>query len=155
MLLLRLWYVTTLPGQGDDLIFSDMFTYDYTAWNLVQGLPVTGETGLNGYHPLSASTYYYPGYTYFLAGVYRVFGHNRAAARLVQAVVGTATVGLVFLVGYLSFGRRPGLVSALLTAVYLPLVYYTGLLLTETWFNFLEMASLVLWLRAWAGRAGC
>ena len=29
---LRLWYVTALPGQGKDLIFSDMRTYDYTAW---------------------------------------------------------------------------------------------------------------------------
>jgi hypothetical protein len=53
---LRLWYVTALPGQGRDLIFSDMRAYDYTGWQMVQGLPVTGEPGLNGYHPLSAST---------------------------------------------------------------------------------------------------
>src|SRR5438067_2298496 len=41
-LALRLWYVTTLPGQGKDLIFSDMATYDYTASQLVRGLPMTG-----------------------------------------------------------------------------------------------------------------
>src|SRR5262249_37784501 len=73
-----------------------------------------------------------------------------AAARVIQGVVGTATVGLVYLVGSLAFGRRAGLTSALLTAIYLPMVYYAGLLLTETWFTFLQMGALALWLRAWA-----
>jgi hypothetical protein len=41
-----------------------------------------------------------------------------------------------------------------LTAVYLPLVYYSGLLLTETWFTFLQMVNLALWLRAWAASPG-
>jgi len=128
-----------------------MHAYDYSAWCLVQGRPVTGEPGFNGYHPLSASTYYFVGYTYFLAAIYALFGHELAAVRVIQGVVGAATVGLVSLVGSLTFGRRPGLVSALLTAIYLPLVYYAGLLLTETWFTFLQMGALALWLRAWAG----
>jgi 4-amino-4-deoxy-L-arabinose transferase-like glycosyltransferase len=148
-LALRLWYVLALPGQGQDLVFSDMHAYDYTAWQLVRGLPVTGEPGLNGYHPLSASTYYYVGYTYFVAALYAMFGHDPAAIRVAQAVVGTLTVGAVYLLGSLCFGRRPGLVAATLTAVYLPLVYYAGLILTETWFLFLQMMALVLWLRAW------
>ena len=76
-LLLRLWYVTTLPGQGgEDLVFSDMLAYDRTGWSMVQGQPVEGEPGLNGYHPLSASTYYFVGYTHFLAAIYSLFGHN-------------------------------------------------------------------------------
>ena len=150
-LVFRLWYVTTLPGQGGkDIIFSDMATYDYTGWSMVQGSPVTGGPGLNGYHPLSASTYYFAGYTYFVAAVYALFGHDRLAVRVVQSVIGAATVGVVYLVGSLTFGRRPGLVAALLTAVYLPLVYYAGLLLTETWFTFLQMTALALWLRAWS-----
>src|SRR3954454_7589255 len=119
-LALRLWYVLVLPDQGRDLIFSDMRTYDYTAWQLVRGLPVTGEPGLNGYHPLSASTYYYVGYTYFIAALYAVFGHWPAAVRVAQAVVGALTVGVVYLLGLLIFGRRPALLGAALTAVYLP-----------------------------------
>jgi 4-amino-4-deoxy-L-arabinose transferase-like glycosyltransferase len=154
-LLLRLWYVVTLPGQGgQDLIFSDMANYDQTAWCLVQGLPVTGGPGFNGYHPLSASTYYFVGYTYFLAAIYALFGHDVSAVRLIQAIVGAATVGAVYLVGNLAFGRRPGLVAASLTAVHLPLVYYAGLLLTETWFTFLQVAALALWIRSWAHGQG-
>lgn len=148
-LALRLWYVLVLPDQGRDLIFSDMRTYDYTAWQLVRGLPVTGEPGLNGYHPLSASTYYYVGYTYFVAALYAAFGHQPAAVRVAQAVVGALTAGAVARLGSLCFGRRPGLVAAALTAVYLPLVYYAGLLLSETWFVFVQVVALSLWLRAW------
>src|SRR6478609_8563378 len=113
-LALRLWYVLALPGQGKDLIFSDMRTYDYTAWQLVRGQPVTGEPGLNGYHPLSASTYYYAGYTYFVAAVYAIFGHDPAAVRVTQAVAGTLTVAVVYLLGSLVFGRRPALLGAAL-----------------------------------------
>jgi 4-amino-4-deoxy-L-arabinose transferase-like glycosyltransferase len=151
-LVLRLWYVLALPGQGGDLKFSDMWTYDYTARQLVRGLPVTGEPGLNGYHPLSASTYYYVGYTAFVAGVYALFGADPAAVRVVQAIVGAATVGVVYLIGSLALGRRAALIAALLTAVYLPLVYYAGLLLSETWFIFLQMVSLALWLLVWRGQ---
>lgn len=153
-LALRLWYVTALPGQGRDLIFSDMRAYDYTAWQLVRGQPVSGEPGLNGYHPLSASTFYYVGYTYFLAAVYAVFGHDRAAVRVAQAVVGALTVGVAYLLGRLVFGRRPAFIGAALTAAYLPLVYYAGLLLTETWFTFVQAVSLTLWLRAWVWGPG-
>jgi 4-amino-4-deoxy-L-arabinose transferase-like glycosyltransferase len=146
---LRGWYVLALPGQGKDLIYSDMNAYDYSGWQMVRGLPVVNEPGFNGYHPLSASTYYYAGYTYFVAAVYAVFGHDPAALRVTQAVLGTATVGLVYLVGALTFGRVAGLFAAVLTGVDLPLVYYEGLILSETWFIFLQMAALALWLRAW------
>jgi 4-amino-4-deoxy-L-arabinose transferase-like glycosyltransferase len=152
---LRLWYVTVLPGQGgNDVLISDMATYDLTGWSMAHGLPVSGQPGLNGYHPLSASTYYFAGYTYFLAALYFLFGHNLAAVRIAQAVVGGATVGVVYLVGSFCFNRRAGLVAAILTAVHLPLVYYTGLVLTETWFIFLQMTALALWLRSWSNGFG-
>jgi hypothetical protein len=143
-LALRVWYVLVLPGQGRDEIFSDMWTYDYTAWQLVRGQPVRGAPGLNSYHPLSASTYYYAGYTYFIAAVYAAFGHSPAAVRVTQAVVGALTVGVVYRLGTLVFGRRPALLGAALTAVYLPLVYYAGLLLTETWYTFAQAVALAL-----------
>jgi 4-amino-4-deoxy-L-arabinose transferase-like glycosyltransferase len=152
-LVLRLWYVTALPGQGgEDVLFSDMRVYDYTGWSMAQALPVSGRPGLNGFHPLSASTYLFAGYTFFLAAIYSVFGHDLFAVRVIQAVLSAATVGVVYLVGSLCFSRWAGLVAATLTAVYLPLVYYAGLLLTETWFIFLQMTALVLWLWAWCGR---
>jgi 4-amino-4-deoxy-L-arabinose transferase-like glycosyltransferase len=158
---LRLGYVWWLPGQGRDLLHSDMWVYDTSAWKMCTGEPLPEHYGFNGYHPLSASTYYYAGYTYFVAGIYALFGHDPAAVRVVQGVIGTATIALVYVVALVVFGRRPAIVAAALTALYLPLVYYAGLLLTETWFVFLQMAALALWLAAWrregkanGGRAG-
>jgi hypothetical protein len=93
-LVLRLWYVTTLPGQGgEDLLFSDMAAYDQTGWSMVQGQPAQGEPGLNGYHPFTASTYYFVGYTHFLAAIDALFGHAHMAVRVIQAVIGAATIG--------------------------------------------------------------
>jgi 4-amino-4-deoxy-L-arabinose transferase-like glycosyltransferase len=151
---LRLWYVGSLPGQGRDLLHSDMWVYDTSAWKMCRGEPLPEHYGFNGYHPLSASTYYYAGYTYFVAGVYGLFGHSLAAVRVVQGLIGTATVALVYVVGLMLFGRAPALAAAALTALYLPLVYYAGLLLTETWFTFLQIAALALWLAAWRGQGG-
>ena len=37
----RLWYVLELPGQGTDLLGSDMKAYDDSAWQMARGLPVT------------------------------------------------------------------------------------------------------------------
>ena len=150
---LRIWYSLYLPGHGRDLLHSDMAAYDESAWKMVEGLPVEGQPGFNGYHALSANTYNYPGYIYFVAAIYAIFGHSPLAVRAVQGVVGTATVWVVYVLGAVTFGRCPGLIAAALTAIYLPLVYYTGFLLSETWFLFLQLAALALWIKAWGPTA--
>jgi hypothetical protein len=52
-----------------------------------------------------------------LSLVYRVVGVSDLAARLVSAVLSTATVGVVFLAGRTLYGRRAGLLAAMLLAV--------------------------------------
>lgn len=150
---LRFSYAYWLPGQGRDLMHSDMGAYDQSAWAMVERRPITGQPGFNGYHPLSASTYYQVGYTWFVAAIYAVFGHAPAAVRLVQAAVSTASVGLQYGLGARLFSRRAGLLAAALAAGYLPFVYYTGLLLTETWFTLLQLVSVYLWLCSWPASA--
>ena len=58
-----------------------------------------------------------PGYPLFLSGVIQSFGENRFAARIATVIVGSLTVGLVFLLGKTLFTPRVGLVGALLSAV--------------------------------------
>jgi 4-amino-4-deoxy-L-arabinose transferase-like glycosyltransferase len=151
--LFRIAYCIFLPGTGRDLLHSDMGLYDKAAWQMAQQAPVVGEPGFNGYHPMSASTYVYAGYVYFLALIYAVFGHHPEAVRMIQSVIATATVWLVYVIGARVFGRRAGQIAALLCALYLPLVYYAGLLLSETWFLFLELAVLAVWLSAWGAKS--
>jgi 4-amino-4-deoxy-L-arabinose transferase-like glycosyltransferase len=78
------------------------------------------------------------GYTLFLTGVYSVFGHNLQAVYLLQAVLGSLTCVLVFLIAYQSFDKNEyaSLVTGLLACCFPPFIEYTGRLLTETWATF-------------------
>ena len=135
---LRLANALFLPLQGGDLVLSDMKGYDQAALALLEQRPLpvhTAERYL--FHPLGSDTYHPPGYYYFLAGVYAVAGHRYVAVRMVQAVLDTITCLLVYLLGKEVFGEAAGLLAAALAAVYPPLIFYTGVLLTESLTAFL------------------
>lgn len=59
-----------------------------------------------------------PGYPTLIAAVYRVFGENLIALRLVEVVLGTLSIGIVGLIGTRLFGRRAGLIAAALAALH-------------------------------------
>ncbi|MGH9049986.1 MAG: ArnT family glycosyltransferase [Acidimicrobiia bacterium] len=96
-------------------------------------------------------TAYYPvGYPAVLGGVFWLVDHTpipddyEMAAGMLNLVVGTATVALVFDVARRLFDNRIGLVSAAVLAVFPNLVFHTAVALTETLFNFLVLAALLV-----------
>jgi 4-amino-4-deoxy-L-arabinose transferase-like glycosyltransferase len=97
------------------------------------------------------SAYFAPGYPYFLAAVDTVTGHRSArgaavqSARVSQAVLGTATVGLLALVALEAFGSTVAWIALLLGAVYPVLVEDSGVLLAE------NLMSPLLLVAVWAG----
>jgi tetratricopeptide (TPR) repeat protein len=70
-----------------------------------------------------------PLYPYCLAGLYRVLGRDYHAARLVLALIGAATVVLLFFITIRLFGRRAAILAGLLYIGYWPMTYYSGELL--------------------------
>ena len=70
-----------------------------------------------------------PLYPWFLGVLLRVCGEDLLAVRFVQALVGTASIALLYLVAARAFDRRTALVAALLGAGYWMLVYFDGELL--------------------------
>lgn len=100
-LIARLAFVAVLPGV---IVWPDGREYEQVARLLV-------ERGTYGLQTLRA-----PGYPTFIAAVYFVFGENLLALRLVEAALGTITVGLLGFVGHRLFGRGAGLTTALLAA---------------------------------------
>ena len=90
-----------------------------------------------------------PGYPLFLAGVYSIFGHyDDGAVRIVQALIDTATCGLIALIAFLwePEGRRKRRTSiaALALAAACPFqAIYVGTLLTETLTMFAMIAALL------------
>ncbi len=70
-----------------------------------------------------------PGYPWFLAALTRVFGDDLLGPRIVQAIVGTVSCALIYLLGARLYDRRTGLVAAAITSAYAMLVYFDGELL--------------------------
>jgi 4-amino-4-deoxy-L-arabinose transferase-like glycosyltransferase len=74
-------------------------------------------------------------YTFFVGGVYALFGAHPLAARLIQAVVvGLLQPWLTYWLGNKLFGGRAGLAAAALNAVYIYFFYYSAALMTEPFY---------------------
>ncbi len=122
-LVLRSYFVIHYPRSKLDV---DGVLYDTIARNAVSGY------GLTAGPPELLPVFF--GYTLFLTGIYSVLGHNLQAVYLFQAVLGSLTCVLVFLIAYQSFDRNRywGLVAGFLACCLPPFIDYTGRLLTET-----------------------
>jgi hypothetical protein len=88
-------------------------------------------------HPLNPLArhiiFYPPGYPYFIAVPYLLFG-SLTAVRWVQAILGAALVPVTGLIGARAFSPRVGLVAAVLTAFYPELIWFAAHFWSETLF---------------------
>lgn len=89
------------------------------------------------------STVFYqaPLYPYFLALLFTVFGKSYMAVRLVQVLMGTVSVGVVFWIGRKLMGNRPALLAAGIMASYGGLYFYEILLLKATMVTTISVLS--------------
>lgn len=115
----------------------DAWRYDFTARALADGL---GYIHLNG----EPTAFWPPGYPLLLAGVYALFGHSIVVAQILNALLGTATVGLVYLIGLRLFGRTQGLIAAGIVAFWPSLIFYTAVTLSEVAFTFVALLALLV-----------
>ncbi len=79
-----------------------------------------------------------------LAPLYFLFDNNPVAARMLNVVLGSATVVLLYLLGSRLFDRRVGLTAALLLAIFPNQVFFASLTLTEILFTTLLVLILLL-----------
>lgn len=108
----------------------DMSIYDYQAYALAKGMGFVDFAGL-------PSAHWPPLYPLIVAPLYRLTDNSLLAARLLNVVVGTLTVALVYLLGAKVFGRATGLLAAGLLAVFPSHIFATSLIMTEPVFTFL------------------
>jgi len=112
------------------------------------------EDAWGAYLALPPNAWAMPGYSMFLAGIYRLTGTGpgrRVAVRCVQVGLAAITVVLLFTMADMLFPRRAAWIVAGLVAAYPPRLVLTGYLLTETLFTLLlvgQVAAMV-----WAARA--
>ncbi len=104
--------------------------------------------------------YQAPLYSYFLALIYKVFGHNYLVPRLFHSVIGAVNCVLVLIIAAQLFSRRQGLLAGCIAALYGPFIYFEGELLRPVLIIFLALLMLLCilhWSEArpiWAAVAG-
>ena len=76
--------------------------------------------------------YRMPLYVYFLSFVYFLCGHSYWAVYIIQSFIGSLACILVYLIGRVYFNKSVGLIAAIITALYGPLLFYNGMLVGET-----------------------
>ena len=125
--LLALSWHAPHPISGDEEVFFEQ------ARTFVQG---------HGYHDFEFMRG--PLYPLFLAVIFRLFGAEISTARLVQALLSTVTVPLIYLWTRGRHGTRAGLIAAALGALYFGFAVQATFLLTETLFLLLFALGMVL-----------
>ena len=80
-----------------------------------------------------------PLYCWFLGGIYRLFGPDILAARLLQVALGAVNCGLLFLVGRIIFSRPVGLVAGFAAAGYWVFLFFDAALLSPVLVAFLNL----------------
>ena len=99
-------------------------------------------------HP-DTGMYRPPLYGLFLAGIYRTFGHNFVLVRIVQAILGTITCYLIYVLGCKMGEVAVGLFAAGLFAIYPLFVFFSGVLMAETLLILLTTISFVSCVQFW------
>lgn len=131
---LYLWDAADSPTFRVPIL--DAMTYDLAARSLARG------------EPLTASVFWQPPfYPAFLAAVYKVGGSSIVLARIVQAILGAFTCVLTRALGLRLFGPRIGLAAGLMAAVYGPLIFFDGELLSAGWAAFFSVTLILLFLQ--------
>jgi len=130
--LLYLWSFRTSPFF--DQLMVDARWHDRWAWDWARGL-----WSLDG-----ASFFRAPLYPLWLASLYRVFGHDPAAVRLVAAILGASACAATAGTAWRVAGSRAAWAAGLIAAFYGTLAYFDGELL---------IPNLLVSLLAWAAFA--
>lgn len=92
-----------------------------------------------------------PLYPLFLAGLYKMAGHNYLVPRLVQAAIGSLNCVLIYLIGSRLFSRGAGLAAGVGGALYGILIYFDNELLIPTFFTALVLAFFYSLIRTLTG----
>ena len=128
----------------------DARAYDSIAWNIVQGNGYKEQANLS-YDEDIAILRVGPGYEFFLAGVYFLFGHHYQIIWVVNALLSALSAFFVFLITKQIFKEHwslpLGLVAAGLIGFSPDLITVNGMLMTETLGVFLIILSTFLFFR--------
>jgi 4-amino-4-deoxy-L-arabinose transferase-like glycosyltransferase len=98
------------------------------------------------------TSYRAPLFPLSLAALYKVFGENLTVARLFLCILGALLVFLLYRVVCMEFNEGVAKLAAVIACFYPHLVWWTGLLLSETLFSTLLCAAILFLLKTFKER---
>jgi len=133
---IRLFFAMT----NQELIYGDEGVYNNIALSLLHEHEFAEIKG-------QPTAYITPLYPIFLSIVYSIFGYSLLAAKLVQALIGSVTCLIIYLIAKEVVGRSAALLSFLFMATHHFFISYGRLLLSENLFIFLVALSVLYMVR--------
>ena len=123
---------------------SDSYVYDLLARHLAHGIGYFWSPGV--------PTAYWPVGTSFLYSLlYRVFGQSYTPIVVLNIALSLATIWMSMVLAERWFGRRVAIVAGYLLALWPMQIEFATVLASELIFNFLMIATLVVWESPWSG----
>jgi len=90
-----------------------------------------------------------PGYVFFLAGVYKIFGFNVEIVYIIQIMMFAMIAVTSYYLGLLLFEQEKlARLASILTAFFYPLAMHAGIIFTEILFTFLFLLAIYCFVRA-------
>jgi 4-amino-4-deoxy-L-arabinose transferase-like glycosyltransferase len=133
----RLAWVLAIPTQP----ISDFMEYDRLATGIISG---QGYVNIDG----QPTAYRAPGYIYYMAGIYSIFGHQQIAVRLGNVLLGVVTCYLTSLLASELFNQRTAVFAAFLIAVFPSLIAWANILAAENLFIPVSLGIILTFLKA-------
>ena len=118
-------------------IETDEIEHDNLAMRLIGGKGYVDATG-------ASTSYRPPLYAGFLALIYGVFGRSYFAVRIIQAIIASLTVCILYLTAEKIFTRGVAIITGILASLYMTFVICAKMLYTETLFMFLLVLIIYL-----------
>jgi tetratricopeptide (TPR) repeat protein len=115
----------------------DALYHDVWAQNIASGNWVGGEVFFRA-----------PFYPYFLAVVFKIFGHDYVIPRLIQHLIGAFSCILVYFLAKKLFNRKVAIVSSFLAAAYGIFIYFEDELLLDSFLVFFDILLILSLLKA-------
>ncbi|MDP9238740.1 MAG: glycosyltransferase family 39 protein [Chloroflexota bacterium] len=137
------WYDTS----AKHLAAGDGYVFDPTVWLTADGTRVYPDES-----QLTPTALWPPGYPVTLAAIYYITGDSLWAGRMFNVLCGALTALLVYAIARKLFGLTEAVVAGLLMALFPGHIYFTPLLMSETYFLLLMTATIAVFLYFVLGR---
>ncbi|MCJ7689998.1 MAG: glycosyltransferase family 39 protein, partial [Clostridiaceae bacterium] len=85
-----------------------------------------------------------PGYPYFLAVIFSFFDDSIALIRIIQVIISSLNILVIFYIARYMFTRNTALLAATISAIYSIFIFYSGAILSETLQTFFVSILLLL-----------